>query len=99
MGCLFAITATHRFAAIPHICFIGTDADNTTDKTIKGRVPRGETHYKAKLTDDAVRAILADPRTCGAIAPDYGVSEALIGYVKQRKIWKHVTVTSQSPVI
>ncbi len=52
--------------------------------------PRGETHGTAKLTTAAVLAIRSDNRPQQVIAADFGVSRALIGQIKQRKIWEHV---------
>lgn len=51
---------------------------------------RGEQNAQSKLTDDAVRAILADPRSHGKIAADYGVSGHAIWSIKAGKTWRHV---------
>ena len=40
--------------------FCGTDADNVADKVAKGRIPKGENHHNAKLTDDDVRQLRID---------------------------------------
>jgi len=84
----------------PAHLFLGTDADNTIDKLSKGRQAkgpqhsiwsRGENHYATTLTEENVRAILADGRAQHAIASDYGVSQTNISMIKRRKTWKHVS--------
>lgn len=61
----------------------GTDADNMRDKMLRGR---GAT----KLTPDDVRAIRADPRFQREIAADYGITRAMVGYIKNRQQWAWV---------
>lgn len=54
---------------------------------------RGESHAISKLTDEKVRIIRArcdDGDSQQKIADDFGVSRALISYIHNRKIWKHV---------
>lgn len=56
-------------------------------------VPRPEVQYRAasaKLSEDDVRAIRADPRSNTQIAASYGVTKTMVGYIKKRKAWKHV---------
>lgn len=89
----------------PAHLFLGTRADNAADMARKGRSAKGENngprkypgcmkkgsqHHMAKFTEDQIRAIRADPRTHDAVAKDYGVCLATIGYIRQRKTWKHV---------
>lgn len=74
----------------PRHLFLGTIAENTADRQAKQRQARGEGHAFAKVTEDQVRAIRADPRTNRAIAKDYGVFETTISGIKNRKTWKHV---------
>ena len=56
----------------------------------KGRSCPGEKHGCAKLTNEQVLAIRQDPRSQRAIAAEYGMSQATIGRIKQRKLWKHL---------
>lgn len=70
---------------------LGTHADNMKDKIERGRVPKGENHWKAKLTDKAVRAIRRDKHTPHKrLAYKYGVCCQHIGHVKAYRCWKHV---------
>lgn len=78
----------------PAHLFLGTSQENTADRQAKGRHARGERQGKAKLTDASVREIrraLSEGATQTAVARRFGVTQATIGYVKQRKIWGHVT--------
>jgi hypothetical protein len=76
----------------PAHLFSGTNADNMRDKAEKGRarVPVGEKHGKAILTERQVLRILKDPRPYVEIAAQYDVKPSTIGSVKQRKSWKHI---------
>ncbi len=83
----------------PAHLFLGTQADNVADMIQKGRADfrknksHGSAHYKAKLTEAAVRAIRAraasgEPRT--ALVAAYGVCTATISHILNRRIWTHV---------
>lgn len=76
----------------PAHLFAGTNADNMRDKAKKGRsrVPVGEGHGKAILTERQVRRILKDPRPYTEIATQYNVAPSTIGSIKQRVSWKHL---------
>jgi hypothetical protein len=75
---------------------LGTQADNMRDKRERGRQPRGEAHYCAKLTEDIVRTIrtkyVRGSREFGGavFARRFGVSEMTISEVANRKIWRHI---------
>jgi hypothetical protein len=65
--------------------FLGTHAENIADAVAKGRMARGESHPKARLTDDQVTDIRAEPRTWGSsrrLARKYGVSESSISQIR-----------------
>lgn len=80
---------------IEHL-FLGTPKDNVQDMKSKGRIvkPHGEQHFKAKLTDEAVRAIRRDHAdgtiSTRALAARYGVSPTSVRQVLSRKTWHHV---------
>ena len=76
----------------PNHLFSGTGADNMRDKVQKGRsrVPVGEQHGKAVLTERQVKSILKDPRPYAEIAAQYDVKPSTIGSIKQRISWKHL---------
>ena len=69
----------------------GTSAENTADKITKGRQPRGERVALSKLTADQVRSILGDTRPQWIVAKEYGVCREMIGCIRRRTSWKHIT--------
>lgn len=50
----------------------------------------GSKNPSAKLTEEKIKLILESTDTHQKIATRFGVSRALIGQIKQRKIWTHV---------
>lgn len=74
----------------PDHLFLGDQTVNMADKTKKGRQNRGETHGKAKLTENDIRAIRADTRLHREIAADYGVTFVTISDIKRRRSWAHL---------
>ena len=77
----------------PDHLFLGTHADNATDKTLKGRQPQGESHGRARLTENDVRAIRAKygKATGKELAAEYGMSLRQIMNIVSRKQWKNVS--------
>lgn len=80
----------------PAHLFLGTQADNVRDMVAKGRkvTASGEKAGGSKLTVAQVQEIRSrrtDGETLLAIANDYGISDALVSYIANRKAWKHVT--------
>lgn len=55
-----------------------------------GRQRRGECKPNAKLTPDAVRTIRVSALSESVLGTQYGISAALVGLVRRRKVWKHV---------
>lgn len=81
---------------------LGTNADNMADKARKGRsrVPVGEKHGKAILTEEQAQQILLDARPYAAIAADYDVHPATISSIKNRQSWRHLDgVAAKAPRI
>lgn len=86
----------------PAHLFLGTQADNVADMIAKGREShatgrKGTAHPGAKLSEDAVRDILASPNSNGELASKYGVARNTIRRIRRRSIWSHVE-TEQCPV-
>lgn len=88
----------NRSCVNPRHLFLGTHADNMKDAAIKGRIRPplhiGESHHKAKLSENDVRQIRKDYATGNftqkAIAEKYGVTKAMIGYIVRHKSWRHI---------
>lgn len=66
---------------------LGTHQENMADRDRKGRgnQARGETHYRAKLTDDQVRLIRASVEPASSLARRYGVSCQHVNFIKTGK--------------
>lgn len=67
----------------PAHLFLGTDADNHTDKTLKGRAA-------VKLTAADVLAIRADTRPGTIVAEAFGISPCTVSEIRRRRTWRHV---------
>lgn len=82
----------------PSHLFLGSYLDNITDMVQKkrhytGEGRKGETNATSKLTDDDVREIrgrFANGELQTEIALDYGVTNANICSIINRKTWKHI---------
>jgi len=81
----------------PDHLFIGTAKTNMGDCVSKKRHVFGNRTSKAKLTEDAVRDILANHKpydrkfSCGAFAKKYNVSESCVYGVVNRTRWTHIS--------
>jgi hypothetical protein len=66
-------------------------AENEADKVRHGTSNRGERQGQAKLTEDAIRAIRAQPERPGVeLAKEYGVTQTHISRIRRRTTWGHV---------
>lgn len=76
----------------PDHLFVGTHADNALDREAKGRgnQPRGEASNGVKITEIDVLKIRSDARTQRKIALDYGLSQAAICKIKNKRTWSHI---------
>lgn len=72
----------------------GTKHENAADRDRHGTTPRGEKVGSAKLTEDQVKAILADRRLLAEVAADYGVTFAAISAIRHRKTWAHISAAA-----
>jgi hypothetical protein len=74
--------------------FLGTQKDNAVDRTNKWRHPHGESHPKAKLTDNdvvAIREAFTGKRgELTTLAMHYGVDRSTIERIVHGKRWRHV---------
>ena len=75
----------------------GTHQENMADRQIRDRTARGENNGRAKVTPDIVRKIRADTRTSLQIAPEYGLTDTAVRYIKRRVTWAHVSDNDQDP--
>lgn len=85
----------------PEHLFLGTNAENTHDRTAKGRSARqyGASNGSVKIADDAVAAIRAAEKRWGVntrLAAQYGVSKTLVSLIRAGKRRSPVRVTIES---
>ena len=98
-----------RGLVIRHICdnpscanplhlLAGNHMDNVRDRVERGRSRglKGAQHNQSKLTEKEALSILCDPRSQRKIADEYGVHQATVWKIKNRKRWLHVSQLSQS---
>lgn len=85
----------------PDHLVLGTHQDNMNDMVERGRqvCEKGEAHFNAELTEEAVRDILrAIPewtsKSASEFARKYNVSARNIRLIKNGKAWKHVRLES-----
>ena len=68
----------------------GTYLDNAQDRENKNRGAYGEKHWQAKLTEEQVREIRRSSKPQGAIAKRFGIDQAHVSRIKNRRKWKHI---------
>lgn len=90
-------TCDNRLCCNPDHLWLGTPKQNTQDMIAKGRrrkasdTPRGEDVSLAKLTEEMVRAMRAEPpMTFKALGEKYGVNAATANKVILRRTWNHI---------
>lgn len=77
----------------PQHLILGDHVDNVRDKVERGRQARGSTGGTSKLTEELVstiRAEYADGAKQRELAEKYGVIQATISLIVNRKTWTHV---------
>lgn len=75
----------------PGHLFLGSNADNIHDAVVKKRMAWGMRHYRAKLTNEQVRDIRTSQKSDADLARKFKVSRQLIGMIKRRIRWGHLT--------
>jgi len=77
----------------PSHLFLGTNQDNTADRTRKNRQAKGERCNKNQLTQHLIKGIdiaLAAGYTQMVIAVWFGTTQSNVSLVKRRINWKHI---------
>lgn len=84
-----------RSCVRPDHLWLGTVAENNADKIAKGRARNlvGSEHPSSKITEAQAVMILNDPRKYQDIADEHGISIPLVGNIKNRRAWKHISRT------
>lgn len=74
----------------PDHLIIGTQQDNATDMVLKDRQAKGPLMPQAKLTEDLVRQIRSDSKSCRRWAIETGTTPMAIWNARNHKTWKHI---------
>ena len=77
----------------PDHLFLGTNADNMSDRNAKGRQAKGVGNGTHKLTVDQVleiRRLVAGGMTQSDVASHYGVTRRLVNFIINGKLWTHI---------
>lgn len=67
-----------------------THHNNNQDRLKHGTYRRGVDHHSNKLSEDDVRAIMADPSKGRDIAKRYGVAATVVSKIKNGELWSHI---------
>lgn len=84
-------TCDNRKCVNPEHLFLGTNTDNVKDRCEKGRTPRGEDVWCAKLTWSDVAKIrerLSRGESGRSLAKELRVNVGVISKIKNNKIWR-----------
>ena len=79
-----------RSCVNPDHLFLGTNADNVSDRNSKGRQARGITHSRVKLTESQVLEIRKSNLSPKRLSEKYPVTAPTIYNIKARRIWSHL---------
>lgn len=75
----------------PDLSDAALDIAGVCVRTLNGNRPHGESHYRAKLTQDQVHKI-RELRAAGwklqALGDEYGVTKALVSKICRGEIWR-----------
>lgn len=86
-------TCDNRKCVNPNHLFLGSREDNNNDRDVKGRGPRGERNWCAKLAPSdipIIRKLHAAGATQIELAKRFGVSQGAISGVVNRTTWVHI---------
>lgn len=72
----------------PAHLFLGTNAENTADRKMKGRGSMGASSPHAKLTEAQVMEILTSKESKRALASRFGVTPGAIAHIRRGSSWK-----------
>jgi hypothetical protein len=87
-GKLVCHTCDVKSCVNPDHLFLGTDADNSRDAALKGRLPCRENHPMSKLKWSDIFEIRMSTERQGVVAKRYGITQGHVSSIKSNKIWK-----------
>lgn len=95
-GMVIRHTCDHRACANPEHLTAGTQAENIQDKVIRNRQSKGTHRPDAKLNDEKALFILNSDMKYKKLAELFNVSETVIKFIKTRRTWKHIQLTTEA---
>ena len=79
----------------PDHLWLGTHADNVSDRNAKGRSSggrlQGESSPQSKLTEKMVAEIFNCQKPLAEIAKEYGLAKSHVSRIKNGQTWQHIT--------
>jgi hypothetical protein len=96
-GLLVCHTCDNPPCVNPNHLFLGTNADNMRDMSLKGRGCTGNKNAPSSLTDALALAIKKDPRPLKLIAAERGMHFKSIEAIKKGTTWKHLPDVAPPP--
>lgn len=85
-------TCDNKWCINPSHLLIGTPADNTHDRDIRGRNNscKGTQHGMCKLTEDEIREIRSSSEVQWKVGKRFGISQPNVSMIKTGRNWKHL---------
>jgi hypothetical protein len=80
-------TCDNNWCINPEHLLTGSSQQNSDDMVERARSNRGTKHWNARLTEQQVQQIRADPRSSPKVAPEFGVSARQIRKIRQGSRW------------
>lgn len=74
----------------------GNAKQNAEDRRLHGHTQSGEKNKNSKICDEIALKIFNSGETLQSTANRYGVSKKLVLLIKQKKIWKHIHISSNN---
>jgi hypothetical protein len=89
-GLVVCHTCDVRLCVNPDHLFVGTQSDNMRDAVAKGRLPSGEAHFSAVLTDRVVWCIRHSPWSAAEAAKMHKITRDRVNSIRAGIGWKHI---------
>jgi len=72
----------------------GTSGENKTDSMHAGTIPKGEMHWKSRLTESDVMLIRSSSLSTAVLARQFEVNWSTVSHVRKGNTWKHLNAVT-----